>query len=243
LITCSYVLASDQPLLIIPEVVLKNTLDVMLAFIREDAKKYQKTPQNSFLNRLLEHIYARGGDRYAYLEEAKAIFLADPREPKALVTRLFFDPSRAANPTIHFDLPGEDEAENGIGLDEDSSNAIYTQEELEGMDVDFATAVYVRRYKANYNIICTGASPMQTLIIYNVVRAWLIAGTDHLAFSGLHDPHLSGNDLILKTDAMPVNLFARAIRFRAAYEIRIPALLSQQIISQLEANGTPSPDH
>jgi hypothetical protein len=223
-------LASNRPFLLFPEVVLKNTLDTMLKFIRQDALDNAAHPENSFLHRLLENLMFSAKNRYEFIDEAKNIFLSDPAQPHAIVTRLFFDPSRAGNPTIHFDLPSEDEGENGLGMDRDDENALYTEDEAENI---YFTPVYRRRFKANYNIICTAASPVQTLLIYNVVRAWLLAATDHLTASGLEDPHLSGNDLLLKDGQAPVNLFARAIRFRTAYELQIPALLSHQIATSL----------
>jgi hypothetical protein len=222
-------------MLLFPEVVLKNTLDTMLKFIRQDALDNDAKPENSFLNRLLENLMFNAKNRYEFINEARNIFLSDPKEPHAIVTRLFFDPSRAGNPTIHFDLPGEDEGENGIGMDRDDSEALYTEDELGDQ---YFTPVLRRRFKANYNIICTAATPVQTLIIYNVVRAWLIAATDHLTSSGLEDPHLSGNDLVLQNGQAPVNLFARAIRFRSPYELQIPTLISQQIKNQFTTDGT-----
>lgn len=228
-------------MLVFPEVVLKNTLDTMLKFIRQDATDNTATPEDSFLNRLLEHLmFTSGESRYQFIQEAKNIFLSDPKEPHAIVTRLFYDPSRAGNPTIHFDLPGEDEGENDLGMGRDDNNALYTQDELENY-VAF-TPVFRRRFKANYNIICTAASPVQTLIIYNVVRAWLIAATDHLLAVGLEDPHLSGNDLILQNGQAPVNLFARAIRFRTAYELQVPSLISQKILTILKTSDGQSTD-
>lgn len=208
----------------ISEIVLFNTIKSILAYIREDYDSTTDKTQ-SFLYNLLGEV--KIGELYDCYEQGKAMFIQKNDNPRYLDVRLFFDASRASIPTIHITLPNETGSGDGIGVD-----IGYEEAEFDDVRGEYRE-VNNRMFNATYNVIITSDNTMEVVIMYHVLRASLIAAFAHMELSGLRNPKLSGGDLSINPDLVPIGIFMRSIAINASYEISVPELFAQKMAKKI----------
>lgn len=195
----------------IPEKVLKTTLDYFLSNI---TSKY------------LEAIFGNSSlEGYNYLENSKSIFLKSTHSKRKIETHLFFNRERVGLPTIHIGMPSESEGQgNGISYDSD--------EEVEG---SVFRNYGNRTYTARYSIVFTSNNTFEVLIMYLVVKSFLIGNVSILELNGLRNPKFSGADILLN-DVISPDIYSRALYIECLYETHAPELELSEKVNNIEFN-------
>jgi len=210
----------------IPEIELQRVIDVALKIIRNDITQNGGTPSDTILHYLLNQVGSFEG-KYNFYDQAVDIFSTkNKHNPRFLETRLFFDKERASIPTIHVMANGENDNNNGIGVDQG-----YMDQQTNGLGTAIRP-VYNRHFNANFSIVITSDNSMETILIFYVLKAMLISAFDHIQLSGFVNPTISGRDINISQDLVPNGVFARSLDLKAGYELSVPANTFKSIITQ-----------
>lgn len=213
-------------LLVIPEFRLKQIVDAILLFIRND---YVANGDNCHLATLLKGIKVGKYDLY---EQAIEIFVNRGRgHPKELQCHSFFNLERAAIPTIHIVLPDDATGPNGIGVDENFVDPIWDPISKTNRPV------YQRSFDSRLNLIITSENSFEVITIYRILQSMLITVFNDIQMQGLQNPKLSGGDLQINPDLVPAHIFFRAINLDFFYDTPAPTVFTNETFSDLIAQG------
>lgn len=210
----------------IPDIKLHTIIKSCLSALRVDYEANGSTESDTILYHLLNDSQVADTGKFQWFEQAKEIFInRDSNHPKYLDTNLFFNRERASIPTIHIMISGESKGMDGIAMDEG-----YNEAQVIGGDF---RPVLNRQFNVNANIIVTSDNSFETVIIYHVLRSMLISISTHIQLSGFINPNISGRDITLSQEIAPNGVFARTINFTAGYELDVPEVVLNQIVSQV----------
>mgnify|MGYP000859487121 CR=1 FL=1 len=162
--------------------------------------------------------------RYNLFEQAKTVFLIQDDNPRYLDVNLFFNAERASIPTLHITIPSEMEKNNTIGIGEGFNDYFYDQQQTS------YRRTFNRRFNSRYQLVCTSDNSNEVVLIYHVVRNTLISLTEHLNQSGLECIKLSGSDITLSQDIVPINVYARGIGLDFEYNVQAFDLFLNQLL-------------
>lgn len=209
----------------IPEIELQRVIDSLLKALRADQTNNGGTPSNTILHYLLSESNSFKG-KYNFYDQAVEIFSTrGNNHPRYLDSRLFFDRERAPIPTIHIMANGENNNNNGLGVDQGFQDVqVIGGERRE---------VYNRHFDANFSIVISSDNSMETIVIYHVIKSMLISIFDHVQLKGFVNPQISGRDINISQDVVPSGVFARAIDFKAGYELPVPTHYLTTIINKV----------
>jgi hypothetical protein len=135
-------------------------------------------------------------------------------------------------PSIYIALANEQNGQNGMGLDQGY------QQDLENEDGS-TLPVFTRRKNTSYNIMITSDNSNEVVMIYHFLYALLTSLTPHLNMKGLENISIGGQDLQLRGDLIPKNIFMRALAINLQYETSVPDLSRNPTVGALFASGTP----
>lgn len=221
----------------IPDIKLHEVIKMCLVAIRADYAANSGTAANTILYHLLNSTDKMDDSgKYVWLDQAIEIFITrDENHPKYLDSRLFFDRERASIPTIHVMMSGEQKGADGINFDE----GFQAEQVINGTQ----RPVFNRQFDINCNIVCTSDNAHETVIIYHVIKSMLIAINRHIQYVGFINPVYGGRDITISQELVPSGIYARAISFSASYELSVPAVVLDTIISTVwiqmgSINGT-----
>lgn len=213
---------------IIPEIIILNTLKNVFKLVREDYKA-QTDKTKTYLYRILGTLNL---ERYTFFSQAIKVLVADIDDPRYLEVQLFFNLQRQGLPTIHITLPNENSGPGGLGIDEGY------QEPEEGSEPDTVRDVLSRRFDTTYNIVITSDNTNEVILLYHFIRAILIPVFEHFDSEGLQNNRLSGGDLNIDPRLIPQNIFVRAIHLSFSYDVNVAKLFDQSIVNQLVFRAT-----
>lgn len=210
----------------IPDLKLFQIVKICLVGLRADYEANSGNPEDTILFHLLNDTEVSDTGKYKWLEQATEIFITrDKDHTRFLDANLFFDRERAKIPTIHIMLSGESKGKDGIGMDEG-----FNPEQVIG---DTQRPVLNRQFDINANIVVTSDNAFETVIITHVMKSMLIAISAHIQLSGFINPVIGSRDITLSQDLAPNGIFARSINFSAGYELSVPVVVLNQIISSV----------
>lgn len=211
-------------MILIPEVKILEIIDIAIKTVEID---YYSTIDTK--STLLYKIF--GGNKigkFDFFEQAKDIFLRSVDHPRKIATRMLFDTSRAGLPTIHVTMPAENASSDGIGIDEG-----YVDSELDTVHKKVITT-YTRGFDTTYNCIITSDNATEVLCIYHLLKSMLISIFDTIEFSGIRNVKLSGQDLQINSELVPINLYSRGIGISCLYEQSVPKVQKDDLIKSVE---------
>jgi len=210
--------------LLIPELILYNTIDNVLNLIRDDFQN-KSNEKDTILYKIFNGTREGVFDFY---KQSKVIFLQKNDSPRKLEVCMFFNSERAAVPTIHINLPQESSGEDGIGIDEGFASPHYS---FEGNTK--YTPTYTRRFDSMYHAIVTSDNTMEVILIYHFLRYIMISIFDHISLSGLENPKLSGQDLNIYSEIIPENVFIRGLGISFSYDVKALSLFDKDMVKNL----------
>lgn len=200
----------------IPNFKLKKVIDFLLGYVRADFSSHTNE-QDTFLYKVLGD--ERIGNKILF-EEAKAILITRKDNPRHLETRPMFDPTRAAMPTIHIALAGENPYGDGISFDNNYEDPDFNDED------STYNLKNTRGFTTQYNLNVTSSNPDEVGIVYHVLMALLIGAPDILELNGFRNPKMSGADLMTR-DLTPV-AYMRILKLSFFYEFTAPQIVLPQ---------------
>lgn len=213
--------------IIIPEVIIYQTLESITKYIREDLSRNEEDETKTFLYRLLgvdEDKNPIKMNRYNYFQQAKKIF----QNLQNLTVNIGYNFEVAKLISFHIILPSEQASSIPIGEDEG-----YRTEEEDGV----TQLKFCQMFSSNYQIMITSDNSSEVNLVYHVYKSLLIALVPHLSTRGLLNPKLSGNDIVFQDDAMPMGIFHKVLNLSFEYELVVPQLLIKDLITSVAFEG------
>lgn len=207
--------------IIIPEMIVYKALESIILYIRNDLKlNTGDKEKNNILYKLLgedEEGNKLVMNRYNYYVQAKKIFL----DPHNLTVSFGYNFDVAKIVALHIVLPAEQPAGSAIGQDE-------------GFDTG---DIFTQNLQSHYQIMITSNNGSEGMVVYHVIKSMLLAIIPHLELSGLRLNKISGNDIMFRDELMPNGLFHKVINLEFNYELKVPQLLSHEIIRGIVIEG------
>lgn len=221
---------SEDNFLTIPEFILLDAIEKGLQFVRDDYRECvaKGSESTSYLFRLLGEARIQ---RYKYLEQGKAILLAEIDDPRRLTVDLMYNMEIKKVPAIYIALAQEQAGESGMGLDEGYQRGYYG-------DTTF-TPSFTRRINTSYNVMIVSDNSNEVVLLYHFMRAMLLSLHPHLNLKGIENIAMSGQDLQLYSDMIPKGTFMRAVGLSVQYEITVPDLQAKLIVNDIKYKSIP----
>lgn len=224
----------------IPEIVLLNAFKIALNYLRRDSLKTEQ--QDSFLRSFFSKDMLNSMikiDKFNFYEQSVEIFKRDETNQRKIEVVLGFNLQRQNAPTIHITFPSEQNSQDGIGMDEGyvDFDTSFNRSESTFEEGDSYERNYTRTFVTTYNAIITSDNSTEVICIYHALRALMIQMYIYFEFAGIRNLKISGGDLALNPDLVPMNLFTRAISFNFMYEVVVPDFVSDEVLNFVEINN------
>ena len=209
--------------ILLPEVVLYNTLKAIVSLLREDLKENATEDEKTILYKILgidEEGEPIKMNLYNYFVQAKKMILT----PQNLSVNFGYNQEVAKIISLHILLPSE-QGEATIGEDEG-----YIEEEIIEGDEKVATQPYfTQTYNCTYQIMITSNNSSEVNVVYNILKSMLLMLVPNLELMGIRIPTLSGNDIVMQDDLTPVPIFHKVLNLTFKYEHNVPQLLRREV--------------
>jgi hypothetical protein len=215
----------------IPEQVLFNNIKQLLDFVRSDFRN-EADERNTILYYLFHEVVI---DTYDYYEQARELILADITSPKFINIRLFFDTSCAHLPTIHLTLPSEVNQMSYLGNIGDNDDH---QDGFGATPAENFYDVFTTSFQSSYNLVVTSQNTFETLIIYHLLKYLVVMFQVSFEMNGFQNMKVSGQDIVVREDLIPVGIFSRSINIEMFYEFKVKDWVSKKIIRFLQLPET-----
>lgn len=217
--------------IVIPEIILFNAIKNVLTLIRKDYNDNIADTTKSFLYRIL---VGNKIQRYNLFEQAVTVLITNETDPRHLDVNLFFNAKRASVPTLHITLPSENEKNNSMNNGEGFREYIYED------SINTAIKTFNRRFSPKYSIIITSDNTNEIVLLYHLLRSIFISLNGHFNMVGLENPKLSGGDININPDLVPLGVFLRALNMEFEYDVEGQDLFPTEMwpFDIIEAVGT-----
>lgn len=213
----------------IPEIRLKSLIDAIFQKVRDDyVDASDKTI--TVLYRMFNGLVF---GKYDFLENAVSIFTSAIDDPRTIDTRLMYDSNRASIPTVHITIPNQQPGvSDGIGLDDG-----YNTNEGIGAEPTAVTESYNRTLGSKFNLVITGSSTFEVLLIYYVLFICLYNNIESLEINGFRNPKIYGQEMKINSTLIP-NAYARILVLDSFFELKIPKFGEVDIVNSVTLTGT-----
>ena len=215
--------------LLVPEVVIANALNKTLSIIRTNHTDAVANGQES---RSLLYLLFNGValDNYDFYANVKKLLITTPQDPKHITVSLSYDQNiQSTTPHIFLNLASDTPSTDSIGIGE-GDQAELTFDNISGQDE------YIKQYKkgylTTYQVVIVTDNKNETSVLYNLIRAILIALTNHFSLEGLQNLKIGGSDLRLNIN-VPDKVFTKMITMNFLYEIVTPEVFIQDIFTKI----------
>lgn len=222
---CKMSVQNNIPL-IIPDKVIVDTLNIILRALRTNYND-SVTAGNVDESILALLLDSTAIGKYDLFANAVSIFITTPQNPKHLDVKLSYDHTSNQNfPAIFVTLPAESPTNNSIGVGEgDNPELIIARTAPE---TDEYRAQFTRTYLATYHVVIVAENRNEMLVLYNVLKAMLVACTNHFLMEGLLNLKIGGQDLGRMVE-IPDRYFKRAITMTFQYDQISPSIVTKTI--------------
>lgn len=198
-------------MLFLPELKLKKICDTLLNYLKEDIKEaINNNEENKSYLYLLFHEDSLDTNMSVYYNQAKEIFLRKEENSRYLKVSPIFDRNRAGLPTIHIMVPQDSESILQLG---DTEGGFYKERGTDKLE---------RGFKTQFQFVITSDNILEVYLIIYIIRALLIGSTPDLAAVGFIDPSFSTQDLNIRQDVLPANVYMKGILMAASYSESFP---------------------
>ncbi len=210
--------------ILLPEFVIHNTLVAIVNLLRDDLEKNASDDTQSLLYKIMgldEQGMPLKLNLYNVFKQAKKII----QTKNNLSVNFGYNQEVAQIISLHILLPSE-QGKMAIGADEG-----YLVDDVIN-DKGQKTRVqnyYTQMYDANYQIMITSNNSAEVNVVYNILKSMLLMLVPQLELMGLRLPVLSGNDVVMQDDLVPVPLFHKVINLSFTYEHNVPQMVQQLV--------------
>jgi hypothetical protein len=214
--------------LIIPEVILQDSVNKILKIVRADFLGAGQE-SDSLLYKTLEGLRVLNYDMY---EQAKTVIITEAnKDPRHIEVLLSYNPQDTRYPSVHVTLPNESTGSGGAGVD----SLGFGENDLDDNPSDVATTwtpTFNRSFQAVYSIVILSDNRNEVTLIYHLLKAGLIALNEHLQLSGLENIMFSGGDLSFQSQ-LPPGLFFRSISCKFHYDVNVPSWTTKAVVKEI----------
>jgi len=220
--------------LVIPDIILVDTLNLALNAIRTD---YANKLIEGRVDESLLYLLLNGNSigNYNLLENAIKIFITTPQNPKHFDVKGSFDHNSPSAPQVYVTLPSENSKDDELSIGEGANDELIYPRDSEA---DQYRKQYMRRWIATYNVVIVCDNKNEMAVIYNVFKSLIIACIEHFSFEGLNNMKIGGQDLRMR-DNIPDKTFHRAITISFEYEQVAPSLFIKSIFRTIRLYWKP----
>ena len=213
--------------ILLPEFVIQRTLVTIVKMLRDDLEENKGDETQSLLYKILgldEQGQALKLNLYDVFKQAKKIV----QTKQNLSVNFGYNQEVANIISMHILLPSE-QGSMTIGADEgyleddvfdDDGNKIGVQQ------------YYTQTYESTYQIMITSNNSAEVNVVYNILKSMLLMLVPHLELMGLRLPTLSGNDIVMQDDLVPVPIFHKVLNLSFKYEHNVPKFTQERIAKQ-----------
>lgn len=215
--------------ILIPEMVIYQTLENITKYIRDDLKANSADLKKSFLYRLLgldDDGKEMKTNRYNYFVQAVKIF----QGMQNLSVNIGYNFEVAKIISFHIILPSESPAGISIGEDE----GYRTEKDKDGN----TQLKFCQMFQSTYQIMITSDNSNEVNLVYHIYKSLMIALVPHFTLKGLLNPKLSGNDIVFQDDTIPMGIFHKVLNLTFDYELVVPQLLLIGLVKSIQFEGT-----
>ena len=222
--------------IVIPEIIIYNTLETIKTILKKNITDNAATPEKSILYRMLA-LDSLGQaikiNNYNYFEQAKKIFSKD----HFLSVNFGYNFDVAKDLSLHIMLPSESAVDSSLGTDSGYIIDEEVQDDGAGNLTVSEIDTLTQMFESNYQIMITSNNSNEVNITYNILKGMLIILLPHLEVLGLKIPKLSGNDIMMQDDLIPVPVFHKVLNLSFKYEITVDELVSKEVIKSFVFEG------
>lgn len=209
--------------ILLPEFVIHKTLVAIVEMLRADLAKHAADDTQSLLYKILgtdEQGQPLQLNLYNVFKQAKKII----QTKNNLSVNFGYNQEVAQIISLHILLPSE-QGKMAIGADEG-----YLSDDIveDGKKVRVQN-YYTQMYDATYQIMITSNNSAEVNVVYNILKSMLLMLVPQLELMGLRLPTLSGNDVVMQDDLVPVPLFHKVINLSFTYEHNVPQMVQQLV--------------
>lgn len=214
----------------VSEIVLFTVIEALLSILLKDTKDNASDRSKMLLTELFSQIdYAKIG-KFELLDEAIHVFSRTKQDPRYPTIDLAFNPNHNRPLTMFLSLGQEQFAQNSIGMDQSElAYDIHTEE---------YQLLNKRRFDQSHNVYIYSDSHTEVIVMYHVLKAGFISAMDWLGIKGFDNITISGQDIAIQGDTLPKNMHYRILSIKFNYEMKVPALFKERLLSFIYLNAT-----
>ena len=209
--------------ILLPEFVIHKTLVAIVEMLRADLAEHAADDTQSLLYKILgtdEQGQPLQLNLYNVFKQAKKII----QTKNNLSVNFGYNQEVAQIISLHILLPSE-QGKMAIGADE----GYLSDDIVEDGEKVRVQNYYTQMYDATYQIMITSNNSAEVNVIYNILKSMLLMLVPQLELMGLRLPTLSGNDVVMQDDLVPVPLFHKVINLSFTYEHNVPQMVQQLV--------------
>lgn len=208
---------------LLPEFVIHKTLVAIVEMLRADLAEHAADDTQSLLYKILgtdEQGQPLQLNLYNVFKQAKKII----QTKNNLSVNFGYNQEVAQIISLHILLPSE-QGKMAIGADE----GYLSDDIVEDGEKVRVQNYYTQMYDATYQIMITSNNSAEVNVVYNILKSMLLMLVPQLELMGLRLPTLSGNDVVMQDDLVPVPLFHKVINLSFTYEHNVPQMVQQLV--------------
>lgn len=209
--------------ILLPEFVIHKTLVAIVKMLRSDLAEHAADDTQSLLYKILgtdEQGQPLQLNLYNVFKQAKKIIQTENN----LSVNFGYNQEVAQIISLHILLPSE-QGKMAIGADE----GYLSDDIVEDGEKTRVQNYYTQMYDATYQIMITSNNSAEVNVVYNILKSMLLMLVPQLELMGLRLPTLSGNDVVMQDDLVPVPLFHKVINLSFTYEHNVPQMVQQLV--------------
>lgn len=209
--------------ILLPEFVIHKTLVAIVEMLRADLAEHAADDTQSLLYKILgtdEQGQPLQLNVYNVFRQAKKII----QTKNNLSVNFGYNQEVAQIISLHILLPSE-QGKMAIGADE----GYLSDDIVEDGEKVRVQNYYTQMYDATYQIMITSNNSAEVNVVYNILKSMLLMLVPQLELMGLRLPTLSGNDVVMQDDLVPVPLFHKVINLSFTYEHNVPQMVQQLV--------------
>lgn len=209
--------------ILLPEFVIHKTLVAIVEMLRADLAEHAADDTQSLLYKILgtdEQGKPLQLNLYNVFKQAKKIV----QTKNNLSVNFGYNQEVAQIISLHILLPSE-QGKMAIGADE----GYLSDDIVEDGEKVRVQNYYTQMYDATYQIMITSNNSAEVNVVYNILKSMLLMLVPQLELMGLRLPTLSGNDVVMQDDLVPVPLFHKVINLSFTYEHNVPQMVQQLV--------------
>lgn len=209
--------------ILLPEFVIHKTLVAIVKMLRADLAEHAADDTQSLLYKILgtdEQGQPLQLNLYNVFKQAKKIIQTENN----LSVNFGYNQEVAQIISLHILLPSE-QGKMAIGADE----GYLSDDIVENGEKTRVQNYYTQMYDATYQIMITSNNSAEVNVVYNILKSMLLMLVPQLELMGLRLPTLSGNDVVMQDDLVPVPLFHKVINLSFTYEHNVPQMVQQLV--------------